>query len=82
MHSKVSKFIIGHVRPQITFPPQFSFVTDVLNQPTDFKVDVLSLKDEGLSDRRIGEYMYLFALRRELENTLRTAEEQAREEAK
>lgn len=65
----MSNFIISHVRPQISFPPQFSFVTDVLTQPTDFRVDVSTLKDEGLSDRRIGEYMYLFALRRELENS-------------
>ena len=63
------KFIIGHVRPQLKFPESFRLVTQEQVEPTDYKVDTTEIQKVGLSDRRIGEYMYLFALRRKLEKS-------------
>jgi hypothetical protein len=62
------KFIIGHVRPAIRFPDGFRYACANAEWSDDQAVpldDVLTL---GLTDRRIGEYAFLFALRRVLED--------------
>jgi hypothetical protein len=61
------KFIIGHVRPSIRFPAGFRFVSAAADHPDDQPAPVSDVMDLGLSDRRIGEYAFLFALRRVLE---------------
>jgi len=61
-----NNFVIGHVRPSIKFPEDFGFVTTQPEFSTDVPVDTEFLTEQGLTDRRIGEYHFLFALRKKL----------------
>jgi hypothetical protein len=67
--TKDLKFIIGHVRPEVEYPPDFRFVTTSAQASSDLVVSMKELDEIGLTDRRIGEYAYLFALRRHLSDT-------------
>lgn len=62
-----NNFVIGHVRPSIKFPDDFGFVTVRPEFSTDVLIDTELLTQQGLTDRRIGEYHFLFALRKKLE---------------
>jgi hypothetical protein len=72
--TKVLKFIIGHVRPEVEYPPDFRFVTTSAQASSDFVVSMKELEEIGLTDRRIGEYAYLFALRRHLSDSSTVAD--------
>jgi hypothetical protein len=60
------KFIIGHKRPAVRFPADFRFVTDSPQEASDVQVPLAEVHSLGLTDARIGEYAFLFALRRVL----------------
>lgn len=60
------KFIIGHKRPTVRFPAGFRFVTDSPQEATDVQVPLADVTALGLTNTRIGEYAFLFALRRVL----------------
>lgn len=60
------KFIIGHKRPAVAFPADFQFVTGQPEGSSDLAVPLAAVQAEGLTDTRIGEYAFLFALRRVL----------------
>lgn len=62
------KFIIGHVRPAIQFPKEFGFLTAHPEISTDIVIETEEVTQAGLSDRRIGEYHFLFALMKRLES--------------
>jgi hypothetical protein len=65
--SSYLNFIIGHVRPSIPFPPEYRFVTSSPIESSDFAVSMYDVDSKGLTDNRIGEYAFLFALRSELQ---------------
>jgi hypothetical protein len=60
------KFIIGHVRPAVAFPSGFRYVTGEPQGDEDVAVPLKEVVDAGLTDRRLGEYAFLFALARVL----------------
>ena len=64
-----NNFVIGHVRPSIKFPDEFGFVTARPECSTDVLIETELLTQQGLTDRRIGEYHFLFALRKKLESS-------------
>jgi hypothetical protein len=60
------QLIIGHQRPKARFPRGFRFVTDHPAGDADLFAPVHEVYALGLTDRRIGEYAFLFALCRVL----------------
>lgn len=64
------QLIIGHRRPEAQFPTGFRFVTHQPTGDADLYAPVQEVQELGLTDRRIGEYTFLFALRRVLPRVL------------
>jgi hypothetical protein len=58
--------VIGHIRPTVNFPLQFQFVTGEYAFDNDYVVSLPIVNSVGLTDKRIGEYAFLFAARRNM----------------
>jgi hypothetical protein len=67
MHNEWLRVCIGHKRPSFGLWKGFSFVTYNKQEPTDWGLQSFEILSERLPDNIIGEYHYLFALRRQLE---------------